>query len=466
MARAYRLSALAFIIRSPQMRPYRFAGLSASLLLALSIAIPSPAPHAAEFDELTEIAKLEALKKQIAEDRRATAEANNKVAKAEATDPAALDAAIAASKSQEATSEATSEIARLKAYKDVFGDTKGADIDGSITINADTNTVMLQSRQGGILAVREAASELCEALKNNRALMEATTAQGKQIVPISEARLAQIVAAKLRSLQFDALYQAILAVSAPDGLAGREETPPPEKPGKSLEELIRETVPYSLPGAIAGLQQIGGLASELDKVAGAFRTTKTFTLDTPTTARADLFESRLGACSGVIDSHSLTRLGDRERLSGALAEHFKKLQVMQAFVVTVAAERQRFNALSQRKQTDALNRQISLKEALAAKVSGVSGTDEALAQDLALAAMERVFAAQPLMTYSLAIQDIQIKKDRFLLGDKLTFQGTAEVVYQITDPRGVILDGDAISVTSKAYDTASTFSVNALSNAD
>jgi len=204
------------------------------------------------------------------------------------------------------------------------------------------------------------------------------------------------------------------------------------------------------------------LASELDKVAGAFRTTKTFTLDTPTTARADLFESRLGACSGVIDSHSLTRLGDRERLSGALAEHFKKLQVMQAFVVTVAAERQRFNALSQRKQTDALNRQISLKEALA----GVSGTDEALAQDLALAAMERVFAAQPLMTYSLAIQDIQIKKDRFLLGDKLTFQGTAEVVYQITDPRGVILDGDAISVTSKAYDTASTFSVNALSNAD
>ena len=381
-----------------------------------------------------------------------------------ATSASANAVAIAANKSKKATDDATAKYADVTALQAVLGETPEIGGDGTITIS-ENQAVLLQSRQGGILAAREAADELCAALRANKGLQQQL--KGKPIVPISEQRLDQIITAKLRMLRFNEVYSAVAEASLhPVSISLAEEARPSTGSGTRptlIDDLFNGSAKtYSAAAVIGGLAAAQSVVAAVDNLAGVARVNKAYSLHT--TAREDLFESRLSTCSGVMDASSLRRRADRDRLNSSLADHYKKLQRMQAFTETVAAERRAFDTLAKDKQKATTNNAIKAREALAARVAGVSATDDSIASDLALTSMEVTISGKPILTYSLAIQDTQIKKDRFLLNDKLTYQGTAEVVYQVTGADGAILEGDAISITSKAYDVASTRSVKALAN--
>jgi hypothetical protein len=441
------------------MRRNRLIGLSLGLYISLATGLTTLPVFADEQDDQLatlnkRLAILEAQEK-VSQLEDKIAQAQVKAASALATAASADAATISGSKSKKATDEATAKYADVTALQKVLGDTKDIGVDGTISFNATDAAVLLQSRQGGILAARAAADELCAALRANKGLQQGL--KGKPIVPISEQRLEQIVTAKLRTLRFNELYKAVEEASLyPVSVTGG---------GKPvlIDELFGDDAKtFSAPVVIAGLAQAQHIVSAVDNLAGVARVNKAYSLQT--TAREDLFESRLSTCTGVMDASSLKRRADRDRLTTSLANYYKKLQKMQAFAATVATERRDFDALSKATQKVATNNAIKAREALAARVAALTATDDGIASDLALVSMESVIADKPILTYSLAIQDTQIKKDRFLLNDKLTYQGTAEVVYQVTSAEGAILEGDAISITSKAYDVASTFSVKALAN--
>ena len=173
-----------------------------------------------------------------------------------------------------------------------------------------------------------------------------------------------------------------------------------------------------------------------------------------------MFESRLATCSGIFDQHSLARKADRDRLQSKLKELANKLDVMQTFTIGVTNERKEFDALPKAQQKPAINDAIKDREVLATRVNGLNLTGDTVLQDLAMASMDEAITGHPIMTYTLSVQDIQINKKRFLLNNKITYQGTAEVVYQVTNTNGEIIAGDAISETTDAYDTASMRSAN------
>jgi hypothetical protein len=450
------------------MRKNRLFGLSLSVYAALGTALITTPTIADEHDDQfaalnKRIAVLEAQEK-VSQLEDKIAQAQIKAASALATAASTDSATISGNKSKEASSDATAKYADVTALKTVLGDTKGIGVDGTISFNASDAAVLLQSRQGGILAAREAADELCAAFKANKGLQNGLT--GKPVVPISEQRLESIITAKLRTLRFNEVYSAVEEASLrPVSITGGVEPRPTPGSGKPplIDDLFgADAKTYSAPMVIAGLAQAQHIVTAVDNLAGVARINKVYSLKT--TAREDLFESRLSTCSGIMDASSLKRRADRERLNISLATYYKKLQKMQAFSATVATERRDFDALPKAKQKAVTNNAIKGREALAALVAAISATDDTVASDLALASMESAITDKPILTYSLAIQDTQIQKDRFLLNDKLTYQGTAEVVYQVTGADGAILDGDAISVTSKAYDVANTFSVKALAN--
>lgn len=434
------------------MLKHRFYGLSLSVCVSLATGLITASASADEHDD-----QLTALNKRIAilEAQEKVSQLEDKIAQAQVKAASSLataastDAAtISGSKSKKATDEATAKYADLTSLNQVLGGTKEIGVNGTISFNATDAAVLLQSRQGGILAAREAADELCAALRANKGLQLGL--KGKPIVPISEQRLEQIVTAKLRTLRFNELYFAVeVALLSPGDV-------------KKPDRFGADAKDFSAPVILAGLATAQSVVSAVDNLAGMARVNKAYSIQT--TAREDLFESRLSTCSGVMDASSLKRRADRDRLNSSLAVYYKKLQKMQAFATTVATERRDFDALPKAKQKAATNNAIKAREALAARVAAISVTDESIVSDLALASMESAITDKPILTYSLAIQDTQIKKDRFLLSDKLTYQGTAEVVYQVTGADGVILEGDAISITSKAYDVASTRSVKALAN--
>lgn len=440
------------------MRKNRLNGFNFSvyaLLASLITAAVSAGEQNDQVDALNKrLAILEAQEK-ISQLEEKIAQAQVKTASALATSDSAVAATVSGSKSKKATDDATAKYADVTELQKVLGDTKDVGVDGTISFNAADAAVLLQSRQGGILAARAAADELCAALRANRGMQQGL--KGKPIVPISEQRLEQIVSAKLRNLRFNEIYKAVEEASLyPVSITGS---------GKRalVDDLFGSGYkPYSASVVVAALGQAQHVISAVDNIAGVARVNKTYSLHT--TAREDLFESRLSTCTGVMDASSLKRRADRERLSTSLANYYKKLETMQSFTATVTKERRGFDALPKASQKVATNSAIKAREALAARVGAISATDETIASDLALVSMESLIAGKPILTYSLAIQDTQIKKDRFLLNDKLTYQGTAEVVYQVTSAEGVILEGDAISITSEAYDVASTFSVKALAN--
>jgi len=349
--------------------------------------------------------------------------------------------------------------------KEILGDTKATTVDGSITFEAENAPVMLQSRQGGLMATREIARQLCDALGDNPEVKGVLNAKGARVVPIDEAKLALIVAAKLRTSRFDALYDAISAERITGEQAGgggkRADSGLTLSPEfrKAIEEM--NTQPMSnyalLPTLIAASQAL----NLINGLAGTIRTTKSISLNDNQTARKDLFESRLSACNKVFEAASLNRQGERLRLQTKLKSFVEKLQTMQLFATSVAEERAYFTALPKGKQAKPKNDAIKKREALVERIAGLNLTDEKVLEDLAMNVMEDSIKGNPIMTYTLAVQDIQIAKDRFLIEDKITFQGTAEVVFQVTDVEGNILYGDAISHTTDALDAHSMKSVKA-----
>ena len=404
-----------------------------------------------ELEYQKEIAEL---RRQIAEADKAAALASKEAATSRITGSYADAAAISESKSQIATQEANKQFAELTALKSIMGDPKKIGVDGSIAFSSDTQNIMLQSRQGGIQVTRDAAAAICAALRGNKNVTAVVGEGEKLIVPLSEQRLGEIVAAKLRMMRVQALLAAVQeasrATSTPS--LGFPDIPSSLEFFKSMQ-----IAPLGLPGAIVAAQQAQYLLQGVDNVAGALRVNRTFTMDT--TARADLFESRLAVCSDIFLPLSLARSADRRRLDDLVEDFTEILQILQAFAAGVAVERKQYDSKPEASKSDTKNDEIKGREALAARINGLSYTDDILLQDLALASMEQDIQGQPIMTYSLSIQDVQVLKERFLLSNKLSYQGTAEVVYQVTDPDGRILDGDAVSLTSDAYDVASTKSV-------
>lgn len=434
----------------------RYAHVLPRILLAgLACSMASSILQADELDELKrkleqqkEIAEL---RKQIAQADRDAAAAIKETATSQATGTYTDAATISGAKSKIATDEAAEQFAELTALKTIMGDPKKIGVDGSIAFTSDKQNIMLQSRQGGIEVTREAATTICRAMQNNRNITAVINANNKRIVPLSEQRLGEIVAAKLRIMRVNALLDTIKELS-PESSTPRHALP--NLPNILEWANVMSLEPYSMAGAIVAAQQAQYLLQGIDNVAGAFRVNRTFTMDT--TARADLFESRLAACSDIFLPLSLARSADRRRLGTLVEEFAKKLQTLQIFAADVAIERKQFDSLPKAQQTEAKNEKIRQRESIAARVNTLNYTDDTLLQDLALASMEQDIRDHPIMTYSLSIQDIQIMKERFLRSNKLNYQGTAEVVYQVTGTSGQILDGDAVSLTSATYSSAST----------
>ncbi|WP_213939363.1 hypothetical protein [Pseudomonas sp. dw_612] len=415
-------------------------------------------------DALEKQKQIALLKQSIAESQKATAEAQKATATALGVGKSADEAAIAASKSATATSNATGDLAEINALKTTLGDPKKIGVDGSIAFTTEAQNIMLQSRQGGIAAVRDAADEICSALTKNAQVRSAvglrpltpgtplpppaSSGSKTRIVALSEARLTEMVAAKLRMSRFTALYDTVK----------NTRLEPPERAADvkgSKEDTWFAARNQMVLGLQESLMAAQYLMNGVDNIAGAFRTDKTFNMVT-TTAREDLFESRLSACWAIFDPRSLARKADRDRLKTTIEEFAKKVQFMQDFAAEVATKRREFDALPKSRQTITQNLQIKTWEALAARVNALTIPDAQLLTDLALTSMESVIREHPVMTYALSVQDTQILKKRWLLNNKISFQGTAEVVYQVTNIDGTILDGDAVSVTSQAEDIAST----------
>lgn len=408
--------------------------------------------------------EIELLKKTIAESKKATAEAQKATATALGVGASEDDAAIAASKSEAAASKASRDLAAASALKNTLGDPKKIGVDGSIAFTSDDQNIMLQSRQGGIAAVRDAADEICGALTRNNLVRgavglapissaKATVPQSSsvsksRVVALSEARLTEMVAAKLRMSRFTALYDTVKNTRL-DPPAGQSNTE------GSAGDKWMTLQGKSFGGLQAELMAAQYLMGGIDNIAGAFRTDRSFNM-VNTTAREDLFESRLSACWAIFDPQSLARKADRDRLKSSIVDFSAKIQFMQNFAAAAAAKRREFDALPKAKQLAAQNLKIKELEALAVRVNSMAFTDAELLKDLALTSMEGVIREHPIMTYALSVQDTQILQKRWLLNNKLSFQGTAEVVYQLTNVDGSILDGDAVSVTSQAEDIAST----------
>ncbi|MFV3372475.1 hypothetical protein ACNFH5_30265 [Pseudomonas sp. NY15435] len=433
--------------------------------MGLSFLISSPSTFADEFDDAKKVLQqqkeIEELQKELAEARKDRVAAETETATTLSTAAAADRAAISASRKGAAEDDATAKYAEITALSTLLGDPKQIGVDGSISFASDAQNIMLQSRKGGIEVTRTAADKICKMLGANSEVKAAIGQSPKKlVVPISEARMGEIVAAKLRLARFNALFE-----TAKQAIASVSPTPPGGRGPAGLNGFdFSKLHPYSgaiSPGAIAAIQSAQFLASGIDTLGGMFRINRTFTMTT--TAREDLFESRLAACSHVFSTYSLARQADRLRLEKLVNEFAGKMHTLQIFTMIVAKERKDFDALPKAKQVAAVNEGIKQREAVVARFNSLAYSDDALLQDLALHSMELAITNHPIMTYTLSIQDTQILKKRFLLSNKLTYQGTAEVVYQVTGTKGEILDGDALSYTSEAYDIASTRSVEPLS---
>jgi hypothetical protein len=430
--------------------------LSASLGLCVLVSGPLMADEAQDLRNQLELLKTQneilKLQKEMATSQAEILKAQYGVSTYNALTGATEGKSIAEADRDAALAKAKAKYADAVALKEILGDTKATTVDGSIAFKSDNAPVMLQSRQGGLMATRDIANELCDAVGSNPEVKRVLNAKGARVIPIDETKLASIVAAKLRTSRFDALYEAIVAETNLGGLPGGVG----KRPGSGLMDQRPVSAFALIPSLIAvsqGLNLVNG-------VAGAIRTTKSISLNDVQTARKDLFESRLSACNNVFATVSLTRQGERSRLQTKLKEFGEKLQTMQLFATTVAEERKHFDALTKGKQTTK-NEAIKQREALVARIAALNLTDDVVLEDLAMNVMEDSIKSNPIMTYTLAVQDIQIAKDRFLINDKITFQGTAEVVFQVTDVKGNILYGDAISHTTDAFDAHSMKSVKA-----
>lgn len=335
-------------------------------------------------------------------------------------------------------SKVSQELAEFSAVKEVLGDPPKIGMDGTVSISADDSTVMLQSRDAGISAVEAAAGEVCKRLGDGE----------RNIVPLPDDSFEKIAKARLLKSRIEALI--------------------------IKSDQYPATVAQSAAAVLAGLQMATYAAGGVGELSKLFRHNQEVTFGSST--RAGLFEGKLGKdCSKRFVRVLVKRLASRK----AVAEIEKlgaDLEALSIYVAKVASVRKDINAkitsmeakiatAESKKDTAAIEMlrprldrlyeddiELVKADAVAARASSLleslAGKEAELVEAANWLAVENELGDYAVMSYTLSVQDVQIKKTGFFTGTRIKYRATAEVVFQVMGKDGAILAAEGISITT------------------